>query len=57
MTKKKVKKDKKVSRNISISESLHNWIEDIGKPSKENRNFSNMTELLLMEAKEAREKK
>ena len=47
-------KEKKVNRNITISKAVHDTIERIGDPDVENRKFSPMTEVLLMEALKAR---
>ncbi len=47
-------KDKKISRNITLSQSIHDYVVNTGKSPNENRNFSNMAETLLIEAKQAR---
>ena len=51
---KKVKKGKKISRNITLDEETHNYIVQTGKDENEKRNFSNMAEKLILEAKAMR---
>jgi len=50
------KKTKKVTRTLSLSQDIHDYVVKTGKDKKENRNFSNMAETLIIEAKDAREK-
>lgn len=52
---KRNKKTKKVTRTLSLSEDVHDYVVKTGKDKKENRNFSNMAETLIIEAKDARE--
>lgn len=47
--------NKKISRNITLSQSVHDYVVDTGKLPKENRNFSNMAETLILEAKYIRD--
>lgn len=53
---KKEKKEKTISRNITLKQSVHNYVVETGELPSENRNFSNMAETLIIEAKEARSK-
>lgn len=45
----------KVYKNISIDEAIYNKMKKLG--TQENRTFSNMNEILLIEALAARDKK
>ncbi len=50
-------KPTKVSRNITIAQGVNDTVEQLASSIKENRSFSNMTEILILEALEARKKK
>lgn len=54
---KKEKKDKTVSRNITLEQSVHDYVVETGESPTEKRNFSNMAQKLILEAKEIRDKK
>lgn len=47
----------KVSRNITLSKEIHDYVVELGEKPTENRNFSNMAETLIIEAKNHRAKK
>lgn len=54
---KKEKKDKTVSRNITLEQYVHDYVVETGESPIEKRNFSNMAQKLILEAKEARDKR
>lgn len=54
--KKEEKTEKKVSQNVTLGQSVSDFVEETRKPENENRTFSNMVETLILEAQKIREK-
>lgn len=54
---KKENKEQTVATTLTLKETTHNYVVNTSQLPEENRSFSNMTEILILEAKEARDKK
>ena len=52
---KEEKPEKKISQNVTLGESVFDYVEEERKPENDNRTFSNMVETLILDGKKWRE--